>query len=445
MTIARRHSAVISAGSVAKQNGMWKRSLLILLSLGYMLLLVAGYREIVVPRYDYFNMHWAGFSLDNYVAAILFMVAMVVMLPLSCVKFGDVVSWILFYAVFVPCLVIPIASGYITQDQGVFFSLWIFVSFILLRTGHHVISQGEAIRLPSLSSKAYGAILVIAWLVIFGVFLAVSGVSLTATPFGDIYDTRAEYRANVVSQNVFMAYSVPLASKVVNPLLIVLGLRKRNFLLVGMGAVGSWLVFSANAQKSVLLTAILVPVVYLLLRKRVRIQAAVVSVAFFLLAAASTLSPALMELILRRTVMVPGLLVGMYVDNFSEHGFVHLGHSIFSGLGPSERLPPGLEVGLNYWGDPGMAANANFLGDGFANYGYLGMVIFSLILGCVLGIVDRLTKFTPFPVVVASSIGVIFALIDTALLTSLLTHGLLAITLLLALYPRDSESRLDPT
>ncbi|MDP3949102.1 hypothetical protein [Microbacterium sp.] len=414
-----------------------QRAALIVLTAIYLQLLIILYRDHVVPMYDYFNFHWVGFSLENQLVSFLLIIPMVLLLPRSCSTLGGVIKWALVFAVFVPCLVIPIASGYVSQSEGPFFNSLVVASFLALHFAHFLASHGRPFRLPRLSPTSFILILVIAWIAIFATFLIVAGFSISLNPFADIYDTRAEFRENVSTRNAFLAYAVPLVAKVVNPLLIVIGISRRHPLLVVMGLFGSILVFNANAQKSVLLTIVMVPVVYFLLRRWRSLSAVGLSITFVGLATVSLFNPTIMELVFRRTIIVPGLLVGIYVNNFSQQGFVYLQHSIFGEFVQSDRLAPAREIGLNYWGRSAMSANANFLGDGFANFGYPGMLVFAGLLGLILGVADRMTRETSMAIVVASSIGVIFALIDTALLTTLITHGLIILVLLLAMFPKE--------
>jgi hypothetical protein len=405
----------------------------------YLHLTIVVYRDFIAPLYTYFNFRWVGYSVENQIFATILTIPMALMLPLVCRSFGDFVKWVLVFTVFVPCLVVPVASGFVREQSGPLINAIIVAAFLALHVSHALVAGGSTIRLPRLAFGTYTAALVAVWVIIFSVFVYFVGFSIVRDPLVDMYDARAEFRTNVVSQNSFLAYAVPFTAKVINPLLIVLGLWRKKSAPVALGVLGSLLIFSANAQKSVFLTVLLIPIIYFVVRKNQRVNAFILTASFVVLAAVSLHSVTVMEIVFRRIIVTPGLLVGMYIDNYTRNGFAYLQHSIFSGWSTNERLVPAREVGLAYWGRTDMAANANFLGDGFANFGVAGLVGFAAVLGIVLGFVDRVTRETDFSIVASASIGVVFALLDTALLTSLLTHGLVAMAILLGMFPLARE------
>lgn len=401
----------------------------------YLHLIVVVYRDLIVPIYSYFNFRWSGFSPEDQAMATLVLAFMVAVMPARCRSFGQYVKWVLVYTVFAPTLVVPIASGFVPAERALSFNIIVLGSFLAMHIAHGAVSTGTRIHFPRLTWDTYTAVLMIVWVLVMGMYVAVAGTSILRNPFEDVYDARAEFRASVYSSNVLLAYAIPLVAKVVDPLLMVIGMHQRRPVPFLMGVVGSMLIFAGNSQKSIFVTIVLVPAIYIAVRYRGRLTALLLSTAFAVLGVMSLFSPALMEYIFRRIIVTPGLLVGIYVNNYEMSGFAYLQHSILGPWFDGERLPPAREIGTNYWGNPGMAANANFLGDGFANFGPVGMIGFAALLGTVLAIVDRITSRTDIAIKASASIGVVFALVDTALLTSLLTHGLLVMALLLAVFP----------
>ncbi|MBB5749580.1 hypothetical protein [Micrococcus sp. TA1] len=410
--------------------------------------LLIVYRDHIVPIYDYFNFHWVGYSPESQFIATMATIVMASCLPLKVEGFGTFAKWILLFTVFVPSQIIPIASGYVAEHQNLWLSALVLAAFLALHVLHVFLSRGPDWHIPRLDRSVYVAGLVVAWVLVYLIFFAVAGWSGLRNPFENVYDARSEFSENVMSRNVFLAYAVPLAVKVINPMLVVVGIQRRAWILVVMGFVGSLAVFSANSQKSVFVTMLLVPLIYGLARWRHRFSGPFLSLAFVGLALVSLVSDVLMEFVFRRIVVTPGLLVGMYIDNYQERGYAFLQHSFLEPWFDVVRPPPAREIGFNYWASESMAANANFLGDGFANFGVVGMVVFAGILGLVLGLTDRLTRSVELPVVAAGSVGVIFAVIDTALFTSLLTHGFIVMVFLLAVYPlrqQEGETEAKPS
>jgi hypothetical protein len=105
---------------------------------------------------------------------------------------------------------------------------------------------------------------------------------------------------------------------------------------------------------------------------------------------------------------------------------------------PYSLNPPQL-IGDVYFGSHEMSANANIWADGFANFGFIGILGVSLVLGLVLFLYDSLAARIEFPVACVLLVIPAITLANSALLTCLLTHGL-GFALLVALFiPQRSE------
>ncbi len=82
-----------------------------------------------------------------------------------------------------------------------------------------------------------------------------------------------------------------------------------------------------------------------------------------------------------------------------------------------------------------MESNANLWADAYANFGYIGIIVFSLLLAFVLWLYDSMA-FGCDKRLAALVIGLpAFALANTGLLTTLLTNGIGLVMLLVYLMP----------
>jgi len=75
--------------------------------------------------------------------------------------------------------------------------------------------------------------------------------------------------------------------------------------------------------------------------------------------------------------------------------------------------------------------NVGYLGDAYGNFGLLGMLLFSAILGVALRIVDSVGSPLPSYFVAAAISMPAIALTQSALFTSMSTHGLIPAMLML--------------
>ena len=142
------------------------------------------------------------------------------------------------------------------------------------------------------------------------------------------------------------------------------------------------------------------------------------------------------SLLIRRAIATPGLLTGFYFDFFSKNEFFLYTHSFFRYFidCPYPYAPPFL-IGLHYFGNPQVSANANLWADGFANLGYLGIFLHSLILGGVLWFMDCLARPFDRRMALLLIFPPAYATVDSALFTSLLTHGIALLALMMWMAP----------
>ena len=86
-----------------------------------------------------------------------------------------------------------------------------------------------------------------------------------------------------------------------------------------------------------------------------------------------------------------------------------------------------------------MSANTGIVGDAFMNFGFIGLALWGILLAIILKLVDSCSKRVDFRVGVAAIAMPTMSLVSSALLTCLLTHGLLLALLLLYLLPKQSR------
>ena len=92
-------------------------------------------------------------------------------------------------------------------------------------------------------------------------------------------------------------------------------------------------------------------------------------------------------------LVTPGLVTAGYVQVYRRHREGPpraLDLRVVRSAVPYRVEPPDL-VGAQFFGRPETHANANWLADGYANFGYLGMVLASLVLIALLWTIDDAT------------------------------------------------------
>ena len=153
----------------------------------------------------------------------------------------------------------------------------------------------------------------------------------------------------------------------------------------------------------------------------------------------------LFSVFVRRLIATPGLLTGYYLDFFSQNPKALLGHSILrSVVDYAYQYPPAIQIGFTYFGDPSISANANLWADAFANFGFAGIFGFTFLLGLVMWLFDSVAQGRSQRLTSLLFGMPAFFLTNTALLTSLLTHGIGLVLLIVYLIPRAAPEAQEP-
>lgn len=144
------------------------------------------------------------------------------------------------------------------------------------------------------------------------------------------------------------------------------------------------------------------------------------------------------ELAIRRAFFVPSGVTFQWFDYFDFHSHVYWADRLLAPVSSGEYVRINIPrlVGEFLVPGSGSAANTGLLGAGYAHAGYVGICFYAIVLGFVLGILNSIVRSgVPLWLVAALSIGPLrTAVADSDLFTSLLSHGLGMVVLLLWLY-----------
>jgi hypothetical protein len=362
-------------------------------------------------------------------------------MPITLRRPSQVIYWLLYLLVFVPASTIPFLSLYIDSGRLLLFEASLFVAFASLSIVHKI----PLLRLPRLRTSALSFWMVVALLsVSFYVYIvSVFGLRFNIVALTAAYDLRSEYKATLGTEGSLVQYALGWQSYTLNPLLIAYGLtNKRPILLLG-GVSGQLMIFSITGFKSVFFSGVLIFALWVALQARGRrfglytvygaLGLVLISTLMDLLGRSSFIS----SLFVRRLIHTPGLLTGYYFEFFSNNPKAFLGHSILSRFVEyAYDTPPALMIASVYFRSPDVSANANVWADAFANFGYLGLFGFTVLLGLVLWAFDSVAKGRDYKLTCLMAGVPAFTLCNSALLTSLLTHGIGLALLLVYLMPR---------
>ncbi|MCH9684896.1 MAG: hypothetical protein K0V04_25900 [Deltaproteobacteria bacterium] len=427
-----------------------ERALLVGLAAVYVVLLQWTYVHDLHPRWAYMGLeHHAPAAWVRGTLSVLAVVPALWM-PRALGRPSQIGLWFLYLLVYVPSLLVPMES--VGGPPG----RWIGLGVMLLGCmaglcWSYVLPLGRRARMdaPEASPRFW------LWFGVAAVGLHVAvvvkfGLPQSLPSWAEIYDVRAEFGDVARSGGRLGAYAVAWAANVINPVLIAWGVVRRRPGVVLLGVAGQLLLFGITALKSVVLSAGLIAVVVFVMRDggrrfgRWMLGGATALLVLGMLEAHFADGQLVAGVLVRRTVVVPGQLMGLYVDYYAQHEHAWLGHSVLEGLVPhaSAVAPPRL-VGGQYFASVA-SANASVWADGYANFGGLGMAAATGLLAAVLWAYDRAAVGLPGALAAALFALPAFNLANSALLTSLLTHGVLLVIGVAALLPRVDRAGGQP-
>jgi hypothetical protein len=298
------------------------------------------------------------------------------------------------------------------------------------------------VRTARVSSRARTALLLVAVVITGYVLLALlthGGLGRLSFDLSAVYEVREEYLSELAP---FTGYLVPWQGYVLNPALMLIALRRRSPTLGLLGLALQLLLFSMTGYRAFLFIPALLLAFYVIGRRRhlvATVLAGMLAVVAIALALYAWLDEPLIPLLLvDRVIVVPAEIHYWYYDFFGVHGQppLQLSQSLLVAVSPSHYNTPIAEViGWTYLGSSA-SANVGLFGDAFANFGFAGCAVFALLLVLVLKAVDAAGRFADPRIAAALLAMPAFELINSGLLTTLLTHGLaLAILVLWAIAP----------
>ena len=417
--------------------------MVVLATLGYVGTLHYIYAQHIAPQFAYLQYAYRSPDPVNYGIVVGIVVVLALSLPRRLTHPSHFIAWVLFIVTVVPTLTVSQYAPALDASEAFELALWAGASFLLIA----LLGTRQPLRgfLPQVVVRRETF-----WAAIAAIFVALNlyvilsiGVNLDLPSINDVYGVRDEFGQE---STVYPAldYIAPLLATVVNPFMMVRGLWDRRWLWLAAGMFGQLYLYAAEGNKTALLSPVALAAAFLLLRRprppaasAALLAASILSVTM-LVADLLTASNDWTSLMVRRLLVTPGLITIGYVQIFEDIEKANLAHSIFSSwLSYPYRLEPPDLVGAEFFGDSTTHANGSWLADGFANFGYPGMLAASFVVVLLLWAIDDATR--GLPVGAASLLFLIPAmtLAESAVLTAILTHGYFAAIVLSLLAPRD--------
>jgi hypothetical protein len=297
--------------------------------------------------------------------------------------------------------------------------------------------------------------IVILFIVLGGTLLALAiqalfgGLDYFNLDIDRVYEFR---RIAAAELPAIFGYVYSNVSSALVPLALLLSINYGSRTLTVLTIVCSILLFGMTHHKTVLFGPFVVLVLYKFYERKPRAE--VIALIFLAIPVMSMLeifftrsvegvfdSSYWTSLVVRRALLVPAMLDSLYVDYFREQYF-YWSWSRVGGLfmdNPYGQAPP-FVIGYQYFSDDETSANAGVISSGYANAGLIGVALYSILAGLLLAMLNSFGRRAGHAFVAAASLMIYATVMTTAdLLTAVLSHGVLLLVVLLALFPVSSQ------
>ncbi len=406
----------------------------IVLLLVFKALLEVAYVLFVIPNYAYrgFVMEPNGLKfLESYILLIL----LYLFLPSGAHRISAIGAKLLFVL-----MVVPTLSLYALANQPrTYLYLFVMGFWVTLL----VIQIFPKIRIKRATGLTSPLLFGIGMLSIgaYAILIKINGLpSLKALTLSQVY----KIRSIVTWGPGFMGYLVPWVANVINPFFLSIAWYKRRYFTL-LGILGlQLLLYLITARKGFLFAPLLVGFVIYAVQKRKLLKLslwgliAAISASFVVYALGWSIMPA--SLFIRRVLFAPAQISFYYYDFFSKHQLMYLaGSHLNPFMGNPYNIPIPNLIGKIYINSPSTWVNTGYMGDAYMNFGFLGILVFSVILGMVFVVLDSIAAKTNSTIAVGATMVPISALVNGALFTVLGTNGLLLSMMILWLYSRGSN------
>lgn len=300
-----------------------------------------------------------------------------------------------------------------------------------------------SISIFSLKKEQYiNLLLLVAFIVLISIFL-MGGYRYFNLDITKVYFFREDASNNLPS---IFGYILPALGKVVLPMALALCLKLKFYYRALIVALACLILFGLTGTRSMLFYPVVVFTVYFLfnyfrsLNFLFFFYAAIVGF-LVLLASLTPIGETVSSLIIRRAFIFPAYITTLYFDFFSvnEKVFWSLSQVTFGFLDYPYYLKPGNLISHIYFDEVSMNVNTGWLGSGYMQLGFVGMFIYSSLLGLIIYIINCFSIEKDARLIGASLVGIFMSIFQSIdLLTSLFTHGLLLILLIIAILPKDN-------
>lgn len=344
----------------------------------------------------------------------------------------------LFSVIFTLMVVVPafLLSDLLQDD----FSSTLYIDLVVITFVLAIVSRISFIESPiryPLTVGFYLIPLTLCFLYILYMLLLYPG-ELRLVDLNSVYELREQAKE---VQGTAIKYLVGFLLGMAAPFCLAFGVYNKNWLFVGVAFVSYLLVYMSAGHKSALITVVLMLVVYVLAKRlsvRFILACAVLGMMLILALDLVFFDGMVAAFTFDRMMVAPASLTVFYYEYFQDQQKFLLSHSIFSAfIDNPYGVTPQEVIGSEYFSDDW--ANVNFIGEGFANFGRVGVYGYLAFVVFIVKLYDYLTDDLPLNVRLSLFVPVLLFLLNASPLTLMLSGGYVGLLIVLFVRKRHAE------
>jgi|GEM_PF-4983909 len=339
--------------------------------------------------------------------------------------------------IFFLLLILPLSVLYVLGDELRFFHYFYIIGFIATAG---VLRLLPAFRIPQFRRRhtvlfvMLGAVSLVTYVLMY----RLNGLpSLRALNIQNVYDIRETYEQG----SILVQYLRTWQAKIINCFLLGIAWYHRKHLLFALVVCGQMYLYLVTAHKIYLIYPVVLFIMLYAARRRsffrpmAWVLAATVLAVLAMYLVADDVMPA--SLVVRRGLFVPAQNTYVYGEYFASQPLLYLSESTV-GFGLYQSRYP--SVGLNIaqiiadeMRGTESNMNASYLANGYANFGVVGILMYSVLLGLLLKLFDAINPTHP-ALLVALAVMPLLSFLNSGFFVTVFTHGVLLNLMILLLY-----------
>jgi len=331
---------------------------------------------------------------------------------------------------------IPMLTIYAMMDQPreYMYAVTLFIVFIMMLIRFPVVRLNP-IKKEQNEFLNFTFLIIIILSVVGTCIIIFNAIGIMNFNIYKVYEIRSLNKAVDIGLS---RYLINWTGYILNPLLIGFLLVSRRWIPLSFVIIMQIVLFSLTGTKIYLMLIPFCIIMVTLVRRKNWLTYSVLGLICLVLIGTFMEGAILGDIIIRRSLFVPALVSFNYYDYFSHLEPLYLSaHHIFNILvNYPYDIGPTFLIGQAYlYHNVNTNANTGILADAYINFGFWGFLIWGMLLGLICHLVDSVSTGKDIRIVASGICGLTIIFTESALLTALVTGGILFAIIAIYLLP----------